>query len=129
MSIVNRVDPEKFNKAVLNSEEDENIDTAIEEILDDTKLETLNDGGRNALNKSGATLMASARVLATLLVSDDEDIQFKTSKLILERHAGRLEGSKDSRDNTINIIIGGEFNSDGPNIFNPNPVLIDSQNK
>ena len=124
MPVVNRIDPKSFNTAI--PAEDGDIDTAISEVVNDSKLETLNDEGRNALNKAGATLMASARTLASLLDSPDEDMQFKASKLVLERHAGRLEGSKESKDTSINIIIGGGFNTDGPNIFNPNPVQIES---
>lgn len=125
MPIVNRINPADFNTAVQNPQTEENIDTALNEVLSDTKLETLNDEGRNALNRAGATLMAGARTIAGLLESSDEDMQFKAGKLVIERHAGRLEGSKESKDTTINIVIGGGFNTDGPNIFNPNPVAID----
>lgn len=125
MPIVPRVEVADYNNGDL-------VDNAIEEALASKNIgkkekadpATLNEEGRHALNRSGVTIDSVSRTLAQLLDSSDEEMQFKVAKLALERHAGKLEGSKDTNTNTIILNFGGELDPSKPNIFNPTPVDI-----
>lgn len=126
--IVPRVSIEEYNGGDL-------VDDAIEEALADKKITkrrdkadpaTLNEEGRIVLAKHGASLDAAAQELAHILEhSKDEDLRFKVSKFLVERHAGKLEGSKDTNNNTIVLNFGeGRIDPNKPNIFNPTPINV-----
>ena len=124
--IVNRAEIETYDSY------DRDIDSAIEDVLEDRQVEkvdksvgSLNDIGRKVLNAEGATLELASRKLAELLDTTDEDeMVFKVSKFLVERHSGRLEGSKEDNSTVINVIVGEGIRHDEPNIFNPAPIDI-----
>ena len=125
---VSRVDIEDYN-----NDRDSLVDDAIGEVMEEKNLSprgektqaTLNEEGRQVLNRHGATLGAAAQELAQILeCSKDEDLKFKVSKFLVERHAGRLEGQKSDTGNVIVLNIGGEINQEEPNLFNPSPINV-----
>lgn len=116
----------------------ENIEGAIEKVLEDSNLSTsgekvkdLNDRGRNALNSVGATIRTASMALVELLDSGDEKTRLNAAKFIFERHSGRLDNTKEANEGgvVINILGGQQVITPGqPSLFNPSPVRKDISN-
>lgn len=117
-------------------EYDGDIDDAIEDVIDERNLtlsgarnddDSLNDTGRRSLNKHGASLDESSKVLGKLLYADDEKVRFQTAKFLHERHAGRLDGGKSDGAPKIILNISGGVNLDvsKPSFLNPRPKVIE----
>lgn len=116
-------------------EDEDFLGEAIEDALEEKQLtpsgdknDALNDLGRYSLNKNGASLDRTSKVLAELLDSSDEKIKFQTAKFLHERHAGRLDNSKEHGTPTIIFnVIGGQGITPGkPSFLNPNPKVIET---
>lgn len=134
-----RVTEEEIEFEPLDFEGD--LDETLEDVIDENGLtlsgeknevDDLNDKGRRNLNKNGATLDESSKVLKTLLHSHEDKIRFQAAKFIHERHAGRLEGSKsDGAPKIIFNFLGDGVNSDPtkPSFLNPKPKLIEHNNQ
>jgi len=116
--------------------EKESLVDAFDEVIEEkgiskkTEVTNLNDLGRKALDKAGASLNASAYALADLLNSNDDDLKFKAAKFILERHSGRLDNTKEDSDSKVIInIVGGQqvIQAGQPSMFNPYPADIEGK--
>jgi hypothetical protein len=118
--------------------QDEDFDEALEDVIDSRGLtlsgdkndaDGLNNIGRRSLNKNGATLDASSKVLQKLLFSSDDKVALQSAKFIHERHAGRLEGNKDDAAPKIVFNIISEhvaIDPRKPSFLNPSPKTIEA---
>jgi len=119
-------------------DEFDNVDDVIEDVIDDKGLtlsgekndaDGLNNLGRRSLNKNGATLDASSKVLTGLLNSRDDKVKLQAAKFVHERHAGRLEGAKnDGAPKIVFNILSEEVKIDPakPSFLNPKPRTIEA---
>jgi len=132
MSLQRVIEDEEFEPL----DYDGDIDDAIEDVIDERNLtlsgarnddDSLNDAGRRSLNKNGATLDESSKVLKNLLYADDDKVRLQAAKFVHERHSGRLDGNKSDGTPKIVFNIAGGVNLDPskPSFLNPKPKIIE----